>query len=230
MKRIRVRKRWFLKWAAAMIATVNMLGMCSGLSVSAAYENTYTNTGNQRKDIVAVAKTQIGYHEGSMEGTTSGSNNYTKYNVDLYKISYNYAWCQSFVTWCAKQAGVSDNVIQRTAETIDEIDFFKSQGVWHDGPYYGASYTPQCGDIIYFYSAGNSNHHHVGIVSDCSNGYVYTIEGNTSKNNVDTNSYPVSHSKIIGYGAPNYSESPSLNIGEMLIVILERVHIGLNFF
>lgn len=80
-----------------------MLGNCSGLPVSAAYENTHVNIGNQREDIVSIAETQVGYHEGSLEGTTSGNNNYTRCNVALYKIndSYNYAWCQSFVSCCA---------------------------------------------------------------------------------------------------------------------------------
>ena len=69
------RRKWLARWLAACIAVVLGMGMCAGLPVSAAYENTYTNTGNQRADIVAVAKTQIGYHEGSLEGTTNSSNN-----------------------------------------------------------------------------------------------------------------------------------------------------------
>ena len=81
------RRKWLARWLAACIAVVLGMGMCAGLPVSAAYENTYTNTGNQRADIVAVAKTQIGYHEGSLEGTTNSSNNYTKYNVWNGKIA-----------------------------------------------------------------------------------------------------------------------------------------------
>ena len=67
------RRKWLARWLAACIAVVLGMGMCAGLPVSAAYENTYTNTGNQRADIVAVAKTQIGYHEGSLEGTTNSN-------------------------------------------------------------------------------------------------------------------------------------------------------------
>ena len=75
------RRKWYTRWIAVCVAIVLGVGICEGLTVCAAYENTHTNTGNQRIDIVEVAKTQIGYHEGSLEGTTSGSNNYTKYNV-----------------------------------------------------------------------------------------------------------------------------------------------------
>ena len=69
-------------------AVIMIFSVCTALPVkisvplqaSAAYENTHINTGNQRADIVAIAQTQVGYHEGSLEGTTNGSDNYTKYN------------------------------------------------------------------------------------------------------------------------------------------------------
>ena len=46
------------------------------LTVSADYENTYTNTGDQRADIIGVALTQVGYQEGKGTGLY---NNDTKY-------------------------------------------------------------------------------------------------------------------------------------------------------
>ena len=58
------------------------------LTASAAYENTYTNTGNQRDDIIGVAKTQIGYREGN--------NNDTKYG-DWYGLP-NQPWCAMFIS------------------------------------------------------------------------------------------------------------------------------------
>jgi hypothetical protein len=54
-----------------LVAVLTSIVMClvvlsivpkTELVVSAAYENTYSNTGNQRADIVAVAQTQVGYH------------------------------------------------------------------------------------------------------------------------------------------------------------------------
>ena len=193
-------KKWFVKWMAVVLTVVMGMGLCAGFPVGAAYENTHTNTGNQRADIVAIAQTQVGYHEGSLDGTTSGSNNYTKYNVDLYKIdgSYCYAWCQSFIAWCAKQAGVSSSVIKRTAGTIDAMDFFKSQQVWQ-----GNSYTPQSGDIIYFRSSSSNSGYHVGIVESVSGSTIHTIEGNYS-NKVARHSVSVGASSIVGYGVPNY--------------------------
>ena len=87
-------KKWFVKWMAVVLTVVLGMGLCAGLPVGAAYENTHTNTGNQRADIVAIAQTQVGYREGSLDGTTSGSNNYTKYNVD--RMVCQTGWCVFF--------------------------------------------------------------------------------------------------------------------------------------
>ena len=196
-------RKWFVRWVAALVAVVLGMGMCAGLPVSAAYENTYTNTGNQRADIVAVAKTQIGYHEGSLEGTTNSSNNYTKYNVWNGKIEggYRYAWCHAFVSWCANQAGIGTDIVPKTAGTSTGRSFFVNQGTYRQSAANGGSYVPQAGDIIYYGSGSSPSH--VGIVSDCDGSTVYTIEGNYS-NKVGTRAINLSNSYIIGYGVPNY--------------------------
>ena len=197
------RRKWLARWLAACIAVVLGMGMCAGLPVSAAYENTYTNTGNQRADIVAVAKTQIGYHEGSLEGTTNSSNNYTKYNVWNGKIEggYRYAWCHAFVSWCANQAGIGTDIVPKTAGTSTGRSFFVNQGTYRQSAANGGSYVPQAGDIIYYGSGSSPSH--VGIVSDCDGSTVYTIEGNYS-NKVGTRAINLSNRYIIGYGVPNY--------------------------
>jgi hypothetical protein len=178
------------------------------LVVSAAYENTYSNTGNQRVDIVAVAQTQVGYHEGNsksdVSGTSSGSGNYTKYNNWFGSLSgygYSYMWCQTFIAWCANQAGVPTDVVPKVSGTVSGMDFFKKQGTWQ-----GSSYTPQSGDIIYFYSSSSTSGYHVGIVESVSGSTINTIEGNYS-NKVARHSTTVGSSSIVGYGVPNYSGS-----------------------
>lgn len=197
------RRKWYTRWIAVCVAIVLGVGICEGLTVCAAYENTHTNTGNQRIDIVEVAKTQIGYHEGSLEGTTSGSNNYTKYNVWNGKIEggYRYAWCHAFVSWCANQAGIGTDIVPKTAGTSTGRSFFVNQGTYRQSAANGGSYVPQAGDIIYYGSGSSPSH--VGIVSSCDGGTVYTIEGNYS-NKVGTRAISLSNSYIIGYGVPNY--------------------------
>ncbi len=188
--------------------------------VSAAYENTYTNTGNQAADIVGVAETQVGYLEGSLSGTSAGSNNYTKYgvwydnNVDSGGFSYS-AWCAMFVSWCANQAGIPSSIVYYHAYCPNGVTWFKNQGLFQYSAYRGGSYTPKAGDIIYFQSSSSSVATHVGIVRYSSGGYVYTIEGNTSGQNGEINdgggcfakSYSLSYSSILGYGTPAYQDN-----------------------
>ena len=208
------------KWVSFLVDVVVMTVFSSILNVSltswAAYENSYVNTGNQADDIVGVARTQIGYHEIG--------DNYTKYNEwfgSLSGMGYNYAWCQTFVAWCANQAEISTNLVPRVSGTISGMDFFKNKGTWYNGPYYGTSYIPKKGDIIYFKSGSSSSGYHVGIVSDVSDGTVYTIEGNSS-DKVSTRSYSVSNSTIVGYGCPNYKSYPVSDLNPPINVALSK--------
>ena len=113
-----------------------LLGICLPLAptASAAYENTYVNTGNQAEDLVGVAMTQVGY--------TEGPDNDTKYG-DWYGIP-NGAWCAMFVSWCAAESGLSTDVIPRYAGCTAGRQWFM------DRNQYGArgEYTPKPGDVI----------------------------------------------------------------------------------
>lgn len=160
-------------------------------------------TGNQRTDIVNVAISQLGYHEGNNSselhgGNTSGSGSYTEYG---YWYGSQSDWCAMFVTWCARQAGIGSNIIAKSGFACPDSDClnvpFKSRG----------SYTPVPGDLIFFLweeDAGNWNWSHVGIVRSVSGGRVYTIEGNTSRA-VRYREYSLTDSEIKGYGVPNYT-------------------------
>ncbi len=191
-----MKKTKIVKFVSIIASVVMILGLLPNILVSAAYENTHKNTGNYAYDIVEVAKTQIGYRE-----TGTNDTKYNRWFGSLPNYGYNYAWCQTFVAWCANQAGVPTSMIPRVSGTISAKDTFKKNGTYHAGPYEGGSYTPKKGDIIYFYSSGSESKHHVGIVSDCVNGIVYTIEGNSS-NQVATLQYSVNNGNIRGYGVP----------------------------
>ena len=152
--------------------------------VSAAYENTHTNTGNMRNDIIAVALTQVGY--------TEGSNNYTKYGV--WYGQPNSPWCGMFVSWCASQAGVPSSVLKRTG-IANPSNF----GLSYQS---GTSYTPQKGDLFF-----KTSFSHVGFVYYTEGEYFYTIEGNTSTTSYDGTSVMIRKRKISEYyfSSPNYS-------------------------
>ncbi len=194
----------------------------------AAYENTHMNTGNQADDMVSVAQTQIGYMEGSLEGTVQGSNNHTKYGAwyttahaggDTYFTKA--PWCAMFVSWCANQAGISTSILPAHASCDIGMNWFKNRGQWGWSAGWAESqgenaYQPKKGDIIYFGSGDLNDSNHVGIVTGVSGNTVYTIEGNTS-DMVKNRSYALSDRYIYGYGKPNYSASGTYPTGKYKI-------------
>ena len=171
--------------------------------VNAAYDNTYSNTGNMRNDIIGVALTQVGY--------TEGSNNYTKYGV--WYGQPNSPWCGMFVSWCANQAGVPSSVIRRN-------------GIANPGSFglsyrSGSEYTPQKGDLFF-----KTNFSHVGFVYYTEGEYFYTIEGNTSNSGYDGTSVMIRRRKINEYyfSSPNYSGSNNSGCSHSYEIKIEADH------
>ena len=156
----------------------------------------YKATGNQRNDIIGFAKTQVGYREGSGNNTYFGS---------WFGCNYN-PWCAMFVCWCASKAGVSKSVIPRIA-TADR-SWAKKQGVYHKSKYWGGSYTPKKGDLIYFSWSVRDWADHIGMVTGTGKSggttYVYTVEGN-KHDKVIEGSYPINNRYILGYTSPKYT-------------------------
>ncbi len=165
------------------------------------YENllSVSLTGDMRADIVAVAQSQIGYHESNsssnLTGTASGSGNYTEYNRYMSEITnYNYyggGWCGMFITWCAAMAGIPASVLapSATAKPYGSYSFrFFGTGALEKASFVGftdllvkgGTYTPLPGDIIFYASSGYTgsptgvNYKHVGIVESCT--YTYNAD------------------------------------------------------
>lgn len=86
-------------------------------------------TGDQRTDIVNIARSQVGYQEGSsssqLAGTTYGGKNYTEYGR-WYGLQD--MWCAMFVSWCADVAGVSTSVVPKHCFTPTGLQWFKDRG------------------------------------------------------------------------------------------------------
>ncbi len=221
----------------AVLSLVLVLGIVAPLTAAQAQALTYngsssyesgkyytalTNvklTGNQRKDIVNVAKSQVGYQEGGsssqLSGTVRGNGNCTEYGR-WYGLQD--MWCAMFVSWCADQAGVSTSIVPSHAFTPSGLNWFRDRGLAYSRATVAAGkYTPKAGDIIYFKSGRNENIcNHVGIVTGYSDGTVYTVEGNTSSATVSTNggavaakSYDISNTYIVYICSPNYKNTES---------------------
>lgn len=109
-----------------------------------------------------------------------------------YGFSYRVDWCAIFMSWCANQAGfnlvdpsstVADpNNFPRYATVCDGAYYFQRFNRLHIGQYYGGTYIPKPGDIIFFTWSGDTSIgplDHTGIVESYVNGVLTTIEGNS---------------------------------------------------
>ena len=146
-----------IRIASIFMAMVLLLTAILPVGVSAAYENTYKNTGDQRADIIGVALTQVGYAEES--------GGYTKYGQWYGRPRED--WCGIFISWCAEQAGVPTSVLRKTGLANPSAFGFSTY-------YVSSQYIPKPGDL--FFSKSFS---HAGIVYYVDGDYFYTLEGNT---------------------------------------------------
>ena len=146
------------------------------------------------EQIVAVAESQIGNVGGQPYWSWYGFNS-------------RVAWCACFVSWCANECGYIDaGVIPKFAGCVWGVDWFQDRGQWADG-----TATPVPGMIIFFdWDSPNGESgpqdglsDHVGIVQKVEDGYVYTIEGNTSDSCAQRR-YRIGYYEILGYGIPAY--------------------------
>ena len=115
-----------------------------------------------------------------------------------YGFTERVEWCACFVSWCANKCGYLDTFIPKFAGCSTGVQWFKARNQWAD-----RTTTPEPGMIVFFDWDRDGVPDHTGIVEKIENGYVYTIEGNTS-DSVRERSYALGHSGILGYGNPDF--------------------------
>ena len=116
-----------------------------------------------KERLIEVALSQVGYKENP---PGSNKNKYGKaYGLD------GEPWCMEFVWWCFKEAGFN---VFTTASCTTMVERYKKAGQF-------TTYGIKPGDIVMFDFSGKKKiYQHVGIVEKVVDGWVYTIEGNTS--------------------------------------------------
>ena len=166
-------------------------------------------TGDYATDILAVAFSQEGYHEGNsytdMHGYSSGDGNYTEYGR-CFGVNAQ-PWCASFISWCARRAQIPVNVIANgvnACATSLGVEFRRA-----------SEYMPKAGDIIIFDMMKNGINEkepaadygdHVGIVYRVTDSTICYIDGNSADlrekdtNGVTCHSRPIRDPDIKGYG------------------------------
>ena len=223
-KKYSMTKSRRIKSISAVIALVLML--TSMLSVNAAaksleysasssYKSSsfYKNlskvelTGDQVTDLVNVAKSQVGYHEGALSGYGSGSSNITEYGR-WYGNNGTY-WCNVFVSWCAYVAGVPSNVFPKLSG-VGNAYYSTLPSVGAECFRFSSSRSLEAGDLIFSCtcSASYGCIDHVGLVVDVDENTIYTVEGNMS-DTVKACQYPASTGHSSYYNARiNYVARP----------------------
>ena len=174
-------------------------------------------TGNWPDDVVAVARTQLGYRESVKNVVLKGDDlkGYTRYGA-WYGDPYG-DWCAMYASFCLRYAGVEDYPLEsgtsRWIEVLTEEGFYETSD----------RYTGKPGDLIFFDQDQKRNAlkpiavdaDHVGIVVELipagedTPAKIKTIEGNT-RNQVAYNTYELDDPTIIGYGKVPFGEKFTL--------------------
>ena len=176
-------------------------------------------TGDERRDVIAIAVSQLFYNEGNSSAdfagfNTNGDKNFTEYNYNYGKLdqngdgtlTYGYPWCAAFVSFCLRRAGVSASVAPSHVNCTTWLNLFK-KGSSNYSYYARGSYKPLMGDIVFYRSASTSRaSDHVGLVIGTEGDRLFAIEGNTS-NGVYIKSYKLSDTYIVGYAVPKYKSN-----------------------
>ncbi len=161
-----------------------------------------TNLGTVRaKNVVAVAKSQIGYTESTenYEADDDGSiRGYTRYGA-WYGIPCG-NWDAMFASFCLNYAGVPQDVFPYEGSCAAWVKTLKDAGIYAAAD----DYSPRAGDLIFFDSGSDGVSDHVGIVSEVTSEdgevtAVQTIEGDCH-DTVKSCEYDVSDRSILGYG------------------------------
>lgn len=214
MKSVFFRKGDYLnKFKKAKIAVVSFvlaLVMCAGIIPFAGASYT------ERDKVIDIALSEVGYTQ---------KNGYNKFSAE-FGNGYT-AWCNYFVVWCAKQAGVSPQAITGTSSYGGNCYIYMS-ALRNQGRFFenDGSYTPKKGDLVFYNSTrSTSGSTHIGFVLSADENTVTTIEGNVTVNgtrgvgkNVRSRYSYVGDMVIIGFGVPAYSgeEIPKAEIKKTL--------------
>lgn len=126
-------------------------------------------------------------------------------------------WCAIFVSYVANETGILNKIVKKSAGAgnFPRLGVQAKWGKWYEGH----NSKPQVGDLILFTWNGKGHYpgedkyfsDHVGIVTGVDSKKVYTVEGNTVRNNNDTsivaaNNYTLYSGLINGYYRPDWSK------------------------
>ncbi len=163
-------------------------------------------TGNYHTDLVAVAKTQLGYTESTAnfilgeDGTRRG---YTRYG-EWYGAPYA-KWSATFISFCLNYADISNEIAPYNSGAQTMLEAWNGKGIYFSA----ADYSPVCGDIAFFDFDLDSNCDYAGIISAYDSEKITVIYGGeTTVKEVD---FVLSDNRLTGFGSLTEAVKQSLS-------------------
>lgn len=170
-------------------------------------------TDAEKKARFEFLKTLAGQYDS--RGEIKGGSDYTYFSewyIDNYESHPGWnqytPWCGCFLSWAADQQKASiDGAPPSFADVDKGMKGFKDKSQWRERG--DANNMPIPGDYVFFDWDGRNDPDgvkdpdHVGAVLCVEGNFLYTIEGN-SGGRVAVNRYPLSDSRIVGYGVLNW--------------------------
>ena len=160
---------------------------------------------DQKNRVIRAASNLVGTSTGSVahQRMVADYNSVKPLPVG-YAVKNTDDWCDIFVTVVFQREGLS-HLVGRECGVERHIQIFKKLGIWNED----GTTTPQSGDIITFNWDKDTQQNdgwadHIGIVERVENGWIHTIEGNSSNGVVRRNTYRVGHGNIRGFARPRY--------------------------
>mgnify|MGYP004530568381 CR=1 FL=1 len=156
-------------------------------------------TGSWPEDLLAVARTQLGYRESTTDFIIDADGHqkgYTRYGR-WYGSEYS-DWCAMYVSFCLHYAGVPESAFPQEAGCGSWVRALQAHGLYR-AP---GEYAPQSGDIVFFDWQQNGQPDHVGILEKADSDTLTVLEGN-SGNSVCRSTYLTTDGTICGYGSLN---------------------------
>ena len=174
-------------------------------------------TDAEKKARFAFLKTLAGQYDsrGEIKNADSTYTYFSEWYIGDYAKNPGWnqytPWCGCFLSWAADQQKASINGDPPSFADVDKgmADFKAQKNKWRNPN--DANNKPIPGDYVFFDwdggtdPDGGSDPDHVGAVLCVEGNFLYTIEGN-SGGKVAVNRYPLSDSRIVGYGVLSWKK------------------------
>ncbi|MBQ8893217.1 MAG: hypothetical protein IJ043_02270 [Clostridia bacterium] len=153
-------------------------------------------TGEAGQDIAAIAESQLGYRESTLnymlneDGSRRG---YTRYG-EWYGNPYG-DWSAMFASFCLHYGGITGDIVPYNSGANAMLTAWQAEGLAAEA----AGYSPRIGDLVFLDPAGKGSCTDIGIITAIDSA-ITVIQGN-SNDQVEMLIYELSDPRILCYGS-----------------------------